>query len=655
MPNRLASQTSQVLRQRAHDLVDWRPFDADAVAEAARRDVPLLMSISHFADGQSERMARESFWDPATAELMNRHFVCVAVDREEQPEVAALYRAALLVQGEAPGWPVTAFCTPQGEPFYVGAYYPATDANGRPVFTAMLSGIAGAWQNERHLLLENAASLHEGLAHYEAHFAGRAGQVLPTETRGLVQAAVAHVKQRLHSSSVPPTTLALLLHGESADATDAYVAHMRALCKSAAYDHVGGGIAHDTDGTAAASTLEKRLVDQAALLVCLADAIVRGANELTEPAHQTIAFLARELATPSGGFGAAIDGTSAGEAGAFVTWRFDELVAALGAGDALVFAAAYGVPVSGSASRARHALVRVRPKGTPAEEAELAGMRDKLFAARAKREQPVVDRAVIAYANALTISGLLAVHRVTEHGPAFELAIAAARHLQTSHWHNETLYRQVPSAEAPAAARVHGQLEDYAATALAAFDVADATGDVRWWQWGNAVLASALQRFVDVAGPLVRCHMAEHNPALPSQPMAHEDGDTPSGATLLLWACIRAGLVDENPMLIDLGKRMLGERLERASPLAQPGLFIAADRLLHATVAVVTEGEGQALLQATLRWCADPRTVIAPSWSSIAMRPSQSNSGTSVFFGQRAGVWSSAITHPRDVRAWLRT
>src|SRR5688572_3431187 len=170
MPNRLAAESSPYLRQHADNPVDWWPWGAEAFAEARRRDVPVFVSIGYAACHWCHVMAHESFEDAPTARLMNELFVNVKVDREERPDVDAIYMNAIMVQGEGGGWPLSAFCLPDGRPYFLGTYFPRLPRFGRPSFGELLEAMADAYRRRRADAEDNALALVDGLARVDAHY-----------------------------------------------------------------------------------------------------------------------------------------------------------------------------------------------------------------------------------------------------------------------------------------------------------------------------------------------------------------------------------------------------------------------------------------------------------------------------------------------------
>src|SRR4051812_24035507 len=337
--NRLADETSPYLRQHADNPVDWRPWGEEAFAEARASDRPILLSIGYSACHWCHVMAHESFEDPATAAVMNELFVNIKVDREERPDVDAVYMEAVQAMTGSGGWPLTAFITPDGEPFFTGTYFPPEPSHGRPSFLQVCHAIDDAWKHRRNELAEQAAKVTAHLA--APNLAGADGDVdatiLDDARDRLVQEHDARWGGFGGAPKFPQTmSLELLLreHARTGDA-EALAVVTRSLDAMAAggiHDHLGGGFArYSVDQRWLVPHFEKMLYDQALLArVYLHAWQVTGVARHRQVVEDTLGYVLRDLRHPAGGFFSAEDADSEGVEGRFYVWTPEEITEVLG-------------------------------------------------------------------------------------------------------------------------------------------------------------------------------------------------------------------------------------------------------------------------------------------------------------------------------------
>src|SRR5262245_37475469 len=645
MPNRLAAETSPYLRQHADNPVDWLPWSAGAFAEAQRLDRPVFVSIGYAACHWCHVMAHESFEDDATARLMNELFINVKVDREELPDVDAVFMNALQVQGDGGGWPLSAFCLPDGRPFFLGTYFPLEPRFGRPGFREILEAMATAYRTQRADAEDNALALLDGLSRVDAHY--RRGAISADPRRlsaSLLIAAARQLAERCDpklgglggapkfpscSSHDLLARAGRLPHGEPA--REAFDKWARGMAEGGIYDHLGGGFArYSVDARWLVPHFEKMLYDQAQLLA-IYGSVVAMAGPFAVRAEQVIAetveFLARELSDPAGGLWSSLDADSEGEEGKFYVWTPDQLRAALGPASALVFAHAYAVTEAGNFEHGASVLSRATPRTSPAEEDHLAELRRTLFEVRSRRIRPGTDDKVLSGWNGLAISGLVAAWRGGGHGPALELALRVARFLRDAMIGGNRLARVYHRGTS----RLDGTLDDYAFVAAGLFDLAEATLDRSWWDLGARLVGAIRDKFVAEHDGVIVFYLAPSgDPLLVHRPESHHDGAIPSGAAIAVQALLRLGLVADDPGALALAERYLVQRLTGASPAnawASSGLLAALDLYLHAKVLVVTEGTGAGDLLAAARKVYAPTLCIAGPWAAPSILDGKSPAG----------------------------
>src|ERR1700692_1841244 len=415
LENRLGHETSPYLLQHMHNPVDWWPWGPEALAAAKQTGRPILLSVGYAACHWCHVMAHESFEDDDTARVMNELFVNIKVDREERPDIDQIYMAALHHLGEHGGWPLTMFLTPSGEPIWGGTYFPKTSRYGKPAFVAVLREIARLFREEPQKIETNRAALMEQLAATarkpgtvtigaaELDNAARqlGGIIDPVNggTRGAPNFPKAALFELLWRAG--------LRNGEARyfAAVDITLDH---ICEGGIYDHLGGGFSrYSVDERWLVPHFEKMLYDNAQLLELLAVAHQRSGKPLyRQRAHETVAWLRREMTTDEAAFSASLDADSEGEEGKFYVWSYDEVIGQLGIEDGEFFARHYDVTPAGN-FEGHNILNRLKPlPRSAADEARLTALREKLLAARAARVRPGLDDKVLADWNGLMIAAL---------------------------------------------------------------------------------------------------------------------------------------------------------------------------------------------------------------------------------------------------------
>jgi hypothetical protein len=634
MANRLATESSPYLRQHADNPVEWWGWSEGAFAEAKRLDKPVFVSIGYAACHWCHVMAHESFEDADTAKLMNELFVNVKVDREERPDVDAIYMNAIMVMGEGGGWPLSAFCLPDGRPYFLGTYFPPTRRFGKPSFRELLAAMADAYRARRADAEDNALALIDGLQRVDEHYrrGARSGEVGKLDASLLIAAGkqLAERCDPTHGglggapkfpSSSSHELLARASRLPFGDAArTAFDGWARGMAEGGIYDHLGGGFArYSVDAKWLVPHFEKMLYDQAQLLGIYAAVVAMAgpfAPRAREVIAETVAFLERELSDRGGGLWSSLDADSEGEEGKFYVWTPAALRAALGPSGALVMATAYGVTDAGNFEHRTSILSRITKRTSPHEEEQLAELRAKLLAARGARVRPGTDDKVLAGWNGLAISGLVAAWRATDHAPALALALRVATFLRDTMVSGDRIVRVFHEG---ATKQLDGTLDDYAFCAQAFLDLAEATGERSWWDLGTRLLAAVRARFVEERDGVVVFFLAPAgDPLLVHRPESHHDGAIPSGAAIATQALLRVGLVAGDAAALALAERYLAQRLTGATGAnawANSGLLAALDLYLHPEEVVVTDGAGRDELLAAVRRAYAPTACIVGPWA----------------------------------------
>jgi uncharacterized protein YyaL (SSP411 family) len=546
--NRLAGMTSPYLLQHADNPVDWWPWGPEAFEEAKRRDVPVLLSVGYSACHWCHVMARESFEDGPTAEFLNSHFVSVKVDREERPDVDAVYMEAVQAATGQGGWPMTVFLTPDAEPFYFGTYYPPEPRHGMPSFRQVLQGVHQAWTDRRGEVTEVAEKIVRELAGREISYGD--GQVpgpaeLGQALLGLTREYDAQRGGFGGAPKFPPSMVVeFLLRHHARTGAEGALQMARDTCERMArggiYDQLGGGFArYSVDREWVVPHFEKMLYDNA--LLCRVYAHLwrsTGSDLARRVALETADFMVRELRTAEGGFASALDadsddGTGRHVEGAYYVWTPEQLAEVLGAGDAALAARYFGVTEEGTFEHG--ASVLQLPQVGGAFDAErIVSVRERLLAARAERPAPGRDDKVVAAWNGLAIAALAETGAYFDRPDLVEAAVAAADLLVRLHLDEHArLFRVSRDGRAGTHA---GVLEDYADVAEGLLALASVTGEGVWLDFAGLLLDHVLTRFTDGSGSLY--DTAADAEKLIRRPQDPTDNATPSGWTAAAGALL---------------------------------------------------------------------------------------------------------------------
>ena len=611
--NLLAAETSPYLLLHAKNPVHWRTWGTAAMEEAARRDVPILLSSGYAACHWCHVMARESFENAETAALMNAKFVCVKLDREERPDIDALYQQALARMGEQGGWPLTIFLSPQGAPFYGGTYYPPERRYGRPAFREILEAVSDAWATKRAGVLDQGARLLAALAPPPKTSGGiDAGILAPAA--GLLLGATDPIAGGIEGApKFPNAPIFRLLWWHAArnsdqDARDAVCLLLDNLCQGGIYDHLGGGIArYAVDARWLVPHFEKMLYDNAQFLELLALAHAEPHGALYRArAEETVGWLMREMRAEGGAFAATLDAESEHEEGKFYVWQAEEIDAALGA-DAPLFKRVYGVRPQGN-WEGKTILHRLASMAYPhPQEAALEASRAKLLALREGRIHPARDDKVLADWNGLMIAALAHAAIVFDRREWLAPAREAFAFVATAMDAGEGRLFHGFRAGQP---KHVGLLEDYGAMAGAAIALYEATGEELYLDHAARWLQTVQRDFADGAGGYFTA--PSHAADVPARQRGAADNATPSGNGLVGDAMARLWLLtfdDRWRTTAEAVVAAFGTEAAR-SPGAHPYMLCTGDLLANGVSVVVSAGIGADALAAATTQLADPALVI---------------------------------------------
>ncbi|MEV7624529.1 thioredoxin domain-containing protein [Actinoplanes sp. NPDC089786] len=534
---RLSDATSPYLLQHADNPVDWWPWSEEAFAEARRRDVPVLISVGYAACHWCHVMAHESFEDEAVAKLINDGFVAIKVDREERPDVDAVYMTATQAMTGQGGWPMTVFATPEGDPFFCGTYFPKVN------FTRLLQSVGTAWRDQREQVVTQGAAVVQAIG--GAQLVG--GPTAPISAELLDQAAAGliaeHDTQRGGFGGAPKfpphmNLLALLRHFQrtGSDAALEVVRHTaEQMGRGGIYDQLAGGFArYAVDATWTVPHFEKMLYDNALLLRAYTQ-LWRLTDDpfARRVADETAEFLLRDLGTPEGGLASALDADTDGVEGLTYAWTPAQLSSALGSADGEWAADLFGVTAGGTFEHGSSVLVLARDidAASPELVARWRDVRARLLDARAQRPQPARDDKVVAAWNGLAITALVEYAQLT--GLFGDEAVALASVLAERHIVDGRLRRVSRGGVVGAPA---GVLDDYGCVAEAFCAVHQLTGDGKWLTLARSLLDVALTRFSTGSGGFY--DTADDAERLVTRPADPTDNATPSGLSAVCAALV---------------------------------------------------------------------------------------------------------------------
>ncbi|MBV9951076.1 MAG: thioredoxin domain-containing protein [Acidimicrobiia bacterium] len=636
--NRLARETSPYLRQHADNPVDWYPWGEDAFAEARRRDVPILLSVGYSACHWCHVMAHESFEDADTAAVMNELFVNIKVDREERPDVDAVYMEATQAMTGTGGWPMTVFMTPDGEPFFCGTYFPAQAMPGRPSFVQLCRAVDDAWRTKRDELAQQSAQLVDAIRRDPLAGRGRLRPGLAEIDRAVDQLLTQHDDQRGGFGGAPkfPGTMSLDLllraHVRTGreDALRAVDTSLDAMAAGGIYDHLGGGFArYSVDAVWLVPHFEKMLYDQALLTrVYLHAWQITGADRHRQVLDETIGYVLRDLRHERGGFFSAEDADSEGEEGRFYLWTPEQFREVLG--DRADAAAAWWGLGPKPNFEGRTILNRMHGRGELARPPEIEAARQELLAARSTRVRPGLDDKVLTEWNALMIASVAEAAAATGNADWMAAAEQAATFLV------EELRpdgRWLRSWQSDGGARHLAYAADHAALVDAFTRLAEASGRARWIDEARSTADALLDLFRDDDGSFMTT--GRDGEALVARSKDVMDNATPAANTTAAVALLRLGALTGEARYQRAAEdvlELLGE-LAGSVPSAFANLLAAAemDAVGLTEVAVVGDApELVAAVQAAYR----PNVVLAwgepydsPLWEGRAVPSSEGRSG----------------------------
>jgi uncharacterized protein YyaL (SSP411 family) len=630
--NRLANQSSLYLRQHAANPVDWYPWGPEALAKARELDRPIFLSVGYSACHWCHVMEHESFEDEATAKILNDHFISIKVDREERPDVDALYMSAVQVLNHGQGgWPMSVWLTPDLEPFYAGTYYPPRDHYGRPAFSRLLLALAQAWRDRRGELTQTAGKVTEYLRQSE-QLAANEGELSLKPLDDF-----ARVARQIHDADhggfggAPKFPHALELRlllriwnrtGEPAllDIVRNSLDHM---ARGGIFDQLAGGFhRYSTDDQWLVPHFEKMLYDNALFSAVYLDAFqATGDPFYREITERILDYVAREMTDPAGPFYATQDADSEGEEGKFYVWTKHEIEDALGPDLSELVCSVYGVTQGGN-WEGRSILCRSKSDEQDARllslsieqlRSTLREAHAKLLDIRGKRVPPARDEKIITAWNGLMISSFARAGAVFDQ-PDYVAAAEKAANYLLDHLRGPG-GRLMRTTTVGKPAHLAGCLDDYAALTDSLVTLYEATFAERWLRAANELAAVMVDEFEDREHGGFFTTSTDHE-RLPVRLKDQHDGSTPSGNGLAVTALVRLASYTGESKWRDAAERCLrafrGLMAERPFSIAQ--MLTALDWHLGPTeqIAIIgdpTSPETQRVIRAARRSFA-PRRII---------------------------------------------
>ncbi|ROT31532.1 thioredoxin domain-containing protein [Micromonospora sp. HM5-17] len=661
--NRLADATSPYLLQHRDNPVDWWPWSAEAFAEAARRDVPVLISVGYAACHWCHVMAHESFEDEDVARLLNDNFVSIKVDREERPDIDAVYMTATQAMTGQGGWPMTVFATPDGTPFFCGTYFP------KPHFLQLLQSVTAAWTGRRAEVLRQGAAVVEAIGGAQA--VGGSSSPLTVELLDAAADQLAREYDEVNGGfggapKFPPQMNLLFLlrhHQRTGSARDLEIVRhtCEAMARGGIYDQIAGGFArYSVDGHWTVPHFEKMLYDNAQLLRVYTQLWRLTGDEMAgRIAAETAAFLLEDLGTPDGGLASALDADAEGVEGATYVWTPEQLVGALGPDDGAWAADLFAVTEAGNFERGTSVLRLARDidGADPELRERWRRVRARLRAVRDRRPQPARDDKIVAAWNGLAVTALVEYATLTADPVTTAAAVGIAEVLADRHIVDGRLRRVSRDGRVGTPA---GVLEDYGAVAEAFCAVHQLTGQGRWLRLAGELLDTALERFATGQGGFY--DTADDAERLVARPADPTDNATPSGLSSVSAALVTYAALTGQTRYREAAETALGTL---APIIARHARFtgyaaVVGEALLAGPyeIAVVTaEPAGDPLLAVAHRHAPPGAVVVAgrpdqPGVPLLANRPMRD--GQSTAYVCRGFVCDRPVTRPEDLLSQLR-
>lgn len=562
--NRLAGETSPYLLQHAHNPVDWYPWGDEALGRARLEDKPILLSVGYSACHWCHVMEQECFENEDVARLMNEHFVCIKVDREERPDIDHVYMEAVQTLTGGGGWPMTVFLTPEGEPFYGGTYFPPEDRHGLPAFPRVLTAVSEAYRERRSQVVAIARDLVTRLSQVPSPDTGSQ----PPDEEALADACLA-LEQGFDNEyggfgpgpkfpQAPVLEFLLRHHHRTREARSLQMVQftLDRMAAGGIYDQIGGGFhRYATDGRWLIPHFEKMLYDNALLSRLYLHAYqVTGNAAYRRIVEETLDYVLREMTAPSGGFYSSQDADVDGQEGRYYLWTPGEIIDVLGEGDGRSLVRYFGLGGGGDFEGGSVLHVPGGLVGEASAPTVIARAKCKLLAARERRTKPGRDEKVLASWNGLMLQALAEASAVLCREDYLRAAEANASFLLSSMVRENVLMHSSKDG----ASRIPGYLEDYAAVTLGLLRLHEAGLEQRWLQAAFGLANAIVQRFGDEKNPGLLFDTAADQGRLFTRPRETSDSVKPCGGSSAAEVLLRVSRVTGDASQQRFAAAMLG-------------------------------------------------------------------------------------------------
>lgn len=608
--NRLSGETSPYLLQHAHNPVNWYPWGKEALERAKEQDKPMFVSIGYSACHWCHVMERESFEDEGTARILNEHFIPIKVDREERPDLDAVYMNAVVAITGSGGWPLNVFLTPDLKPFYGGTYFPPSEGYSIPSFKRVLTGVADAWNKRRDQVVSEAARLVEAIDQQPS-----GGNTVDLIDKNLPAKAVAllmrmHDQERGGFGGAPKFpqcgSLAFLLR-QYAEAGDekllaAVENSLQSMAYGGIYDQLGGGFhRYSVDADWLVPHFEKMLYDNAMLAELYLEAYqVTRSDIYSRIARETLDYVLRDMSDKDGGFHAAEDADSEGVEGKFYIWSKEEIQSTLSGCSAADFIRYYGVTGHGNFEGMN--ILNVESKGEPPP--GLAASRRKLLEVRSGRTRPGRDYKVIAAWNGMMITALIRGYEVLGDDRYLKAANRAGNFICDSMTEKGVLARSYARGRKGA----EGYLDDYANMANAYLDLFEATGELAWLSAAEELTVAMIKRFGD--GGHGFFFASDKDTSLIIRQKEFSDNATRSGNAVAAKVLIRIARLTGGQHYYEAaeGLAKAARRMISSSPMGYIDMLTVAGLMRGDSVEVVIVGDG---------FSRETLSLASPAWAAF--------------------------------------
>jgi uncharacterized protein len=676
--NRLIQEKSPYLQQHAHNPVDWYPWGEEAFEKARREDKPVFLSIGYSTCHWCHVMEHESFENEQIAELVNRWFVAIKVDREERPDIDRIYMQYVQATTGGGGWPMSVWLTPELKPFVGGTYFPPDNRYGRAGFPVILERIAQAWKEDRQRILSTSAGIMEQLQQQAS-----AGAHGPDRVDATILDSAFNQFRRAYDSKLGgfgqapkfprPSVYNFLLRywkrTRNDEARDMVVETLIAMEKGGMNDQLGGGFhRYSVDEYWFVPHFEKMLYDQAQLVTSYLEAFQIVKDEvLARAARRTLDYVIRDMTAPGGGFFSAEDADSAVDAaqpkqkseGAFYLWSYQEVVERLGEDEARRFAYRYGMEPEGNVQNDPHheftgRNILFQAHADPNQ--ELAGAERILFEAREKRPRPHLDDKVLTSWNGLMISAFAKAASILDSARYLGSAARAADFLLGTMLRPDgTLLRRFRDGDAA----IPGMLDDYAFFVQGLLDLYESSGEFRWLSAAIYIAQKQSEIFEDPAGGFFA---SAHEDASRLMRLKDDyDGAEPSGNSVSLMSLLRLSRMTGLPEFEISARKLIASMQPRAAsiPSAVPQLLAAFEFDIAPSKEVVVAGDRTSPVARTLWQSFDPNRILLYAGDDIARyQPAISSMQTldnaTTFYVCQGFTCQSPVTKEEDLAGLLR-